>query len=400
MLPRAEVPALVLGHGITQLGVLRHLSKAGIPVFAVNEPEDFVRHSRYYRAMPGLRTPPSPRRLLDLLSHCPFPRAVLVPCADDWLEAVAALPPEWREYFPASVSAPELVRVLTDKWLFAELLAQYAIPRPRTICVQSIEEAEALPEEFFAGAFLKPRDSLAFSRRYKVKVFTAENKKEALRHLRRAFADGLAIMLQEFIPGPPEEHYLIEGFVDRHGAMTVLGRRRLRMHPQRFGNSCFMESVPMRKVQGAVDSLQKLFAAAGFRGLCGCEFKLDPRDGQFKLIEINGRPWWHLDFAEHCGLPVARMAYWDALGVDVPQVKKYRAGRRGVILSQDWQAYRTLSKEGKLSFASWLTSCLFAHDLIFRWSDPLPALAQMWKAVKPRPVLEAEAAQSIHEVPA
>jgi len=43
------------------------------------------------------------------------------------------------------------------------------------------------------------------------------------------------------------------------------------------------------------------------------EFKFDERDGLFKILEVNARPWWYVDFAARCGVDVCRMAYRDAL---------------------------------------------------------------------------------------
>ena len=43
------VPAIVLGGGVTALGVLRVLARRGIPVRAACPPGDVVRFSRWYR---------------------------------------------------------------------------------------------------------------------------------------------------------------------------------------------------------------------------------------------------------------------------------------------------------------------------------------------------------------
>jgi len=42
------------------------------------------------------------------------------------------------------------------------------------------------------------------------------------------------------------------------------------------------------------------------------EFKRDPRDGKFKLMEINPRLWqWH-GLAAACGIDLPRIAYADS----------------------------------------------------------------------------------------
>jgi len=107
------------------------------------------------------------------------------------------------------------------------------------------------------------------------------------------------------------------------------------------------------------------------------EFKYDERDGRFNFVENNARPWWQIDFAESCGVPVCRMAYLDALGYDVEPVREYKAGVYGVYLSQDFLAYRELKKNGEASLWRWVMSWIGAHDLIFSWSDPGPTFANL-----------------------
>ena len=217
-----------------------------------------------------------------------------------------------------------------------------------------MREAEALPEEAYAGAFLKPRGSQEFARRYKVKAFSVKNREEGLRALERAFSDEFSMVLQEYIPGPATAHDFVEGFVDRKGRMSYIARQRLRMYPPEFGNSTFAVSVPPEKVRQAAESLERLLARTGFRGAFGTEFKYDERDGQFKLLEINARPWWYVDFAEYIGVPVCQMAYQDALGYDVEPVREYRTGEYCVHISQDFLAYRALKKQGQINLWNWV----------------------------------------------
>ena len=55
-------------------------------------------------------------------------------------------------------------------------------------------------------------------------------------------------------------------------------------------------------------------AALGFHGISQVEFKRDPRDGRYKLMEINPRLWqWH-GLAAACGVDLPRIAYCDLLG--------------------------------------------------------------------------------------
>ena len=124
---------------------------------------------------------------------------------------------------------------------------------------------------------------------------------------------------------------------------ALFARRRLRIYPPDFGNSTAMVSIPLDDVQQAVDSLRTVLHAVGYRGIFSGEFKRDPRDGRFKLLEINTRPWWFIDFAVRCGVDVCRMAYDDALGAAGHRCEQYKVGATCVFPYYDFFAVQPMS---------------------------------------------------------
>jgi len=189
---------------------------------------------------------------------------------------------------------------------------------------------------------------------------------------------GFEMMLQEYIPGPPSNHYFIDGFVDRFGVVRALfARQRLRMSPPDFGNSTLMVSVPLSDTDNASAALRTLFADIDYRGIFSAEFKRDPRDGVFNLIEVNARPWWYVEFAARCGVNVCKLAIGDALGEPVETISEYEVGRRCVFPYYDLQAVRAEFSAGRLGLMGWARSWLGAYQPVFRWSDPLPAVGEV-----------------------
>ena len=66
--------------------------------------------------------------------------------------------------------------------------------------------------------------------------------------------------------------------------------RRRRQHPPDFGRaSTFVETLEEPEARGALraHALRKI----GYDGLVELEFKRDPRDGSFKLLDFNARTW-------------------------------------------------------------------------------------------------------------
>jgi predicted ATP-grasp superfamily ATP-dependent carboligase len=170
---------------------------------------------------------------------------------------------------------------------------------------------------------------------------------------------------------------MVEGFVDRTG--RVCGRfvrQRLRMFPPDFGDSTYMVSVPLDRVRPAVESLDRLLAHLSYRGVFEAEFKYDGRDGQFKLLEVNARPWYFIGFAADCGVDFCAMAYRDALGLPVEPVHTYELGRHCVVGSDRFACW-ALFRQGRLSAWAWLRSWIGARQMLFAWDDPLPAFARI-----------------------
>ncbi len=300
----------------------------------------------------------------------------MIPCADHWARAVAALGSDYLGRFSSSLPKLETIDLLVDKWRFAKMCDLEAIPAPSTRLLKSLADLDGVPEDHLESAFLKPCDSHAFFLKYRVKAYRLADRDSGKRLLAEKLADGFAVLLQEYIPGPHTSHYFIDGFVRGDGSCAALfARRRLRMYPPDFGNSTYMVSVPIEEVREAADSLVRLWPRIGYRGIFSAEFKRDERDGVLKIIEINSRPWWYIGFATYCGVNVAEMAYREALGLPIETVDRYKAGRHAIFLYHDRQAYRLLHRRGEIGFWTWLRSCLVSHKMIYDWSDPLPAFS-------------------------
>jgi predicted ATP-grasp superfamily ATP-dependent carboligase len=235
-----------------------------------------------------------------------------------------------------------------------------------------------VPDAVLKDSFLKPVSSQEFFARYAVKAFMVSGRLDARKKLADSIGSGFEMMLQEYIPGPPTNHYFIDGFVDRDGVCRArFARRRLRMSPPDFGNSTLMISVPLKEVGQAAEVLDALFSHIHYRGVFSAEFKKDARDGVFRLIEVNARPWWYVDFAARCGVNVCELAVHDALGLPVKTITGYEVGRRCVYPYYDREAIRTERLAGRVRTLEWLRSWVGPYQPVFRWSDPLPALGEV-----------------------
>jgi D-aspartate ligase len=375
-MPAVTPPAIVLGGHITGLAVLRALGRHGVPAYVAGRRTALVRSSRWFRPAPG-RAPeetPDGERLAAYLRSLPCERAVLFPCTDDWTLAAASLPEDLAARFPAPVPPADVVRALTDKERFAAVAERFGVPIPRTLTVRSAEDIDGVSDGELSRFFLKPRDSQDFNARYGRKGLPLTSRGEAATHVRRLTAEGVEMVLQEFIPGPATGHVFLDGYVGRDGAVRAwLARRRLRMYPADLGNSTLSVTIPAAEAEPAVADLRRLFAGISFTGLFDAEFTYDARDGQLKAIEINPRPWWQFEIAEASGLPLALIAYRDALGLPVPEVAGYRVGRIWVLPQLDVRAWWAQRSAGPPTGPSPVRAWFGGANALFSWDDPMPA---------------------------
>jgi D-aspartate ligase len=382
--PDVQLPVVVLAGGVTALGVVRAFGRAGVPVFVHPDTDEAIRYSRWYRPLlkeagggagAGPSAGPSLAALADALARSGLRHGFLCACTDDWNRAVA-------EY--AETSAPRFLSVvptraaldrLQDKSQLAMLLQQLDVPMPMTRLIRGSSGLAELPQSSETFYFLKPTDSQRFLAHFGTKGMRVPTAEEARKRLEEIVGAGMSVVLQEYIPGSFSEHYFVDGYVDRQGRIKALfARRRLRIYPPDFGNSTAMVSVALDGVEQAIDSVRRVLEAVDYHGIFSAEFKRDARDARLKLLEINTRPWWFVDFAVRCGVDVCRMAYDDAQGREVAPVMRYEIGATCIYPYYDFVAAQPLIQSGRLSRRRWIAELLPALQPVGCFDDPMPAV--------------------------
>ena len=372
---KSTPPAIVLGVGITALGVMRCLARSGVKTYCADEKIDFVRHSRYYAKPPGSELLGSTDQLSQFLRRLNLDQAVLMPAGDQWSRAIYGIEPDLKPRFFASAPSFDIWNTLTDKGLLAKFLTTHDIPHPRSLEIDSGANLNNAQSLFPGKWFIKPRDSEQFFRKYWVKAFEVANLEELKKRAEQLFGDGLGFILQEYIQGPPSNHIFVDGFIDRDGEVRgLLARQRLRMFPRLFGNSSYMVTIDKSQASREIELILSALRAASYRGIFSVEFKRDERDSIPRLLEINTRPWWYIWFAERCGVSFAQMAYRDALERDVETCDTYSVGTYMVYPLNDLYACREAVRNGKLTYAGWLGEWFKAKQAVFWIGDPLPSL--------------------------
>ena len=127
------------------------------------------------------------------------------------------------------------------------------------------------------------------------------------------------MLVQECIPGGDENLVVAACYVDRTGAFQAgFNARKLVQSPPGFGTGCVVESANRPEL---FERTIRLLRAMEFTGIAEVEYKLDARDGEYKLIEVNPRPWDQHRLGAACGVDLIHLAYCDYAGLPMPAVR-------------------------------------------------------------------------------
>ncbi len=313
------------------LAAIRSLGRAGAPVLAVDHrPSALGFRSRY--ALPvhapdaGADEDAFVALLAELGSALGRP-APIFPTHDEGLNAVARRQDELGDRFLFPFPSWDTMARIQNKRTQLDGARAAGIDIPGTGHPSSAAEALAFAREFGFPVLVKPADPVHFRRRHKRQAFRCETAAE----LETAYAESEQFepMVQELIPGGDDELYTLGSYLDASGRpLGVFSGRKLRQTPRLVGTCRVGEAV---WVQEVVDAGLRLLAAFEFRGISQVEFKRDPRDGRFKLMEINPRLFqWH-GLAAACGVDLPALAYWDLLGATRPPASMNGGGKRWAI---------------------------------------------------------------------
>ena len=356
--------AVVVDAGwVNGLAAIRSLGRAGAPVVAVDPARSALGfRSRY--AFP-LKCPDPVEdeegfvELLRDLGDALGRPAPIFPTHDPPLNAIARNRETLGERFLYPFPAWEALERIQRKRFQLEQAEAVGVPVPRTVHPASAAEALAAGAELGYPLLVKPSEPVAFKRRFRRQAFRCETAAE----LERAYADAEphAPMVQELVPGGDDELYTLGSYLAADGEpLALFSGRKLRQTPPGVGTCRVGEAVWVEEV---VELGLRLLRALRFHGVSQVEFKRDPRDGLYRLMEVNPRLWqWH-GLAAACGVDIPRIAYWDLLGARLPPVRMDGAGKR-------WAISLMAGSRPAVQRPPYV-------DAVFAPDDPRPALVQL-----------------------
>lgn len=372
----ATTGVLVLGGDYRGLGVARSLGRQGIPVWVLTDGEHLLAAtSRYVRR--SVTWPAGNERkqiefLLELAIEHELNGWALFPTEDATVALVSRHHEELSKQYQLTVPPWDVLRWACDKRLLYRLAKQLSIAHPWTVCPRSRQDLASLDCPF--PAVLKPAMRLDLNRFTAAKAWRVDDRRSLMARYDEActFVPPDFLMIQELVPGWGEAQFSYAALCENGKPLASVVARRTRQYPMDFGRfSTFVETVEEPKV---VKPALCILSALRFTGLVEVEFKRDPRNGQYKVLDINPRVWgWHT-LSKRAGVDFPLLLWRLVRGEPVPEVRG-RAGERWIRLLMDLPMAVHEIRKGRLSLCSYLQSLRGPKEsAIFAWDDPLPAL--------------------------
>jgi len=314
-----DIGAIVLGGNSIALGIARSLGAHGIPVWVIDAVRSIAHFSRYTKR--SIISNRDPVQLLMEEGHKHNLKDwVVFPVADSHVELLAAHHATLSSIYQITTPPEDVAKFALDKRLTYRTAAELGIATPWTRVIRSSTEVDAKNLPY--PVILKPAINHHFVPHTNVKALSVDNAAD----FHRQFAEmsktipAEEILIQERIPGGGENQFSCAALCKEGQAYATLIARRTRQYPLDFGNaSSFVETIdqPVVEADG-----RKWLERVGFDGMAEVEFKFDPRDGKYKILDVNIRAWgWHT-LGKAAGIDFSYLLWRQKLGLPIPPIPR------------------------------------------------------------------------------
>ncbi len=377
--PNSKPGAVVLGGDYQGLGIVRSLGRHGVPVCVVDDELSIAGYSRYSKfhchfdsLKKGQETV---RSLLELGHKRRLFGWVLFPTRDELVATISQYRDELSAVYRVPTPTWQTVKWLWDKRNTYSLANQLGIPTPKTWYPRSVEDLAQIDGHFPVA--LKPAIKDHFIYATKAKAWRADN----LLELRTLFDKALChipadeIMIQDFVPGNGTSQFAYCSLFRGGESVANLTACRRRQHPLEFGRaSTYVETVDLPLLK---DYSHRFLSAIDYYGLVEVEYKRDERDGQYRLLDVNGRTWGYHSIGRRAGVDFPYLLFSDQMNVPFEPCAG-KAGISWVRLLTDLPTGFVAIMKGELdgrSYLRTLTKC--SEEAVFSLEDPLPGIVEM-----------------------
>jgi D-aspartate ligase len=374
-----QAGGIVIGGDYQGLGIVRSLGRRGIPVCVIDDEASIARVSRFSKRaihVPTLRDESATLDALEVVRRAHGLEGwVLFPTREETVVAFARNRSSLAQSFRVPTPDWATIRHAWDKRETYRLARELGIPTPHTWSLLQEGELDRLGVR--GPVVVKPAIKEHFFYATHAKAWRADTEGDLRRLVQQASSIvGLEeLLVQELIPGDGRQQYSYCAFFKDGEAIASMTVRRRRQHPSDFGRaSTFVETVELPSLE---EPSVRFLRAIGYYGLVELEYKLDPRDGEYKLLDVNARTWGYHSVGPAAGVDFPYLLFRDQLGDEISRVRG-RPGVRWIRLVTDVPNALVDMRAGRLRARDYLSSLRGVDtEAVFSVRDPLPGMYEL-----------------------
>lgn len=386
------IGVIIIGDHVQGLGIIRSLGQFKIPIYLINDKSLCIgRYSKYlskFIKMPSMNDESKfIHFLLNLAEQHKLNNYLLMPTNDIAVKIISQNKDVLKEYYRVPTPEWDITKFALDKKLTYCLATNNGIPTPKTIYFnKSFNFGEIDGIDIQYPVIVKGVEGLYFYKETGAKAFIANSDGEIKTILNNIFnsTDLSEIIIQEMISGDTSSMYSFCSFFKNGKVIRYWTGRKIREHPMGLGTATFAESVHVPEI---IEFGSKLLEAMNYYGISEIEFKADPLDGKFKLIEMNARSWLWISLAKRAGIDFVAMLYNDTIGKNTTILDtEFKENVKWIHFYTDlWVSIKEMMG-GKVSMRNYISSLRGEKEYaVFSLDDPLPFIAEtlmlpyLWK---------------------
>lgn len=374
-----QVGAIIIGGEHPGLGIARSLGRRGVPICVIDDQHSVSEFSKYVSKVVRVKDlrdeNQTVENVLEVGQRYGMKGWVLFPTRDETVVAFSRHRDRLAEFFRVTTPGWSTVKWAWDKKNTYDRAVELGIPVPNTYNPRTEGELSRLYSRLPLA--IKPAIKENFFYATGAKAWRAETPAQLhdlfLKAIRQITPE--EVLIQEIIPGNGERQYSYCAFFRDGKAHSTLIAKRMRQHPREFGRAAtYVETIDFPEIE---ELSERFLRSINYYGLVEVEFKQDPRDGQFKLLDVNARTWGFHSLGIPAGVDFPYLLFADQLG---REVERYRA-RAGVgwlraVTDVPTVVSDLCARELRLS-SYWRSLKRTRAESVFCLQDPMPSLAEV-----------------------
>ncbi|GAA2148353.1 hypothetical protein GCM10009760_40250 [Kitasatospora kazusensis] len=328
-----QVPVLLVkvGHypqSHSAVGAVRSLGRLGVPAYAIVEdrltPTALSRYltGAFVRPSTGCEPPEQLVTMIAAVGRAIGRRSVVVPTDDEAAVLLAEHTEQLSPYFLLPPAPPALPRRLADKGGLHALCRAADVPTPQACAPRDHAELVATARNWGYPLVLK---NLAPFTRLSRPVVGHTTVVRDERELLAACPPDVrpSVLLQEYLPPEHSEDWITHLCCGPGGEpLAVFTGLKLRSWPPGAGVTTRACALPNREL---AELAARLCRSTGYSGTADLDWRLDLRDGRYKLVDFNPRTGAQFRLFETVdGIDVVRALHLSLTGRPVPQGRQLR----------------------------------------------------------------------------